>query len=114
MNAVETNVNLSEWKRVFVQGPVPGRREGSSLAVDVDEGVVYLIGGRLVEEYVEITVIIKGSYGILIRVLSADNNNVCSDCYDGTTPLKFSLMRVSKTMTFACACMNVLKWECMP
>lgn len=50
MNTVELTANTSNWKRVMVQGEFPRLREGASVTVDQDGGVVYLVGGRVVEE----------------------------------------------------------------
>ena len=40
----------TDWKRVQVAGAVPDGREGASVTMDVDAGVVYLVGGRLLDE----------------------------------------------------------------
>lgn len=51
MNVGERNANLSDWKRVVnAVGVYPDRREGASLTLDVSGGVVYLVGGRTIEE----------------------------------------------------------------
>lgn len=50
MNSGERVGNLTNWKRVLVGGAYPSRREGAFLTVDMEGGVVYLIGGRTVAE----------------------------------------------------------------
>jgi hypothetical protein len=50
MNTGERVGNLSDWKRVFVTGVSPDRREGASVAMDPSAGVVYLFGGRTSEK----------------------------------------------------------------
>ena len=43
--------NSTSWKRVeVVGGDFPSGREGAFVAVDTAGGIVYLIGGRMIEE----------------------------------------------------------------
>ena len=42
--------NYTDWKRVLINESHPERREGASMAVDMNGGVVYMFGGRTTEE----------------------------------------------------------------
>lgn len=50
MSTGERVGNSTSWKRVLVGGAYPSRREGASLTMDMEGGVVYLVGGRAIAE----------------------------------------------------------------